>query len=64
MVAPAEAPTGAPPARDDVCHNCGKLVHWVEKYRQPLRGQTHVAQVEEELALLLAHASIELYSPP
>jgi hypothetical protein len=48
------------PARDDVCHNCGKLGHWAKKCRQPRRGQAHVAEVEEEPALLLAHASIEL----
>jgi hypothetical protein len=48
------------PARDDACHNCGKLDHWAKECRQPRRGQAHVAQVEEELALLLAHASIEL----
>jgi hypothetical protein len=48
-------------ARDNVCHNCGKLNHWVKECRQPRRGQAHVAQVvEEESALLLAHASIEL----
>jgi hypothetical protein len=47
------------PARDDACHNCGKLGHWTKECRQPRRGQAHVAQVEEP-ALLLAHASIEL----
>jgi hypothetical protein len=47
------------PARDDACHNCGKLGHWTKECRQPRRGQGHVAQVEEP-ALLLAHASIEL----
>jgi hypothetical protein len=59
------APDGAignqKPTRDDVCHNCGKLGHWDKEYRQPRRGQTHIAQVEEdEPVLLLAHASIEL----
>jgi hypothetical protein len=34
--------------------------HWVKECRQPRCGQAHVAQVEEEPALLLAHASIEL----
>jgi hypothetical protein len=48
------------PVRDDACHNCGKLGHWVKECRQPRRDQAHVAQVEEESALLLAHASIEL----
>jgi hypothetical protein len=47
------------PARDDACHNCGKLGHWAKKCRQPRRGQAYVEQVEEP-ALLLAHASIEL----
>jgi hypothetical protein len=48
-------------ARDDACHNCGKLGHWVKECQQPRRSQTHVAQVEEEEpALLLAHTSIEL----
>jgi hypothetical protein len=48
-------------ARDNACHNCGKLNHWVKECRQPRCGQAHVAQVvEEESALLLAHASIEL----
>jgi hypothetical protein len=50
------------PARDDACHNCGKLGHWAKACRQPRRDQAHVAQVEEEEepALLLAHANIEL----
>jgi hypothetical protein len=47
-------------ARDDACHNYGKLDHWAEECRQPRRGQAHVAQVEKEPGLLLAHASIEL----
>jgi hypothetical protein len=48
-------------ARDDVFHNCGTLGHWAKERRQSRRGQTHVAQVEEEEpALLLAHASIKL----
>jgi hypothetical protein len=48
------------PAWDDACHNCGKLGHWAKECRQSWRGQAHVAQVEEESALLLPHASIEL----
>jgi transposase InsO family protein len=48
------------PARDGACHNYGTLGHWAKECRQPRRGQAHVAQVEEELALLLAHASIVL----
>jgi hypothetical protein len=59
-VAPAEAPTTAPPTLDDGCHNYGKFSHWAKECRQPRHGQAHVAQVEEEPALLLAHASIEL----
>jgi hypothetical protein len=58
-VAPAEAPK---PARDDACRNYGKFGHWAKDCRQPRHGQANVAQVEEEeeSALLLAHASIEL----
>jgi hypothetical protein len=52
------------PARDDVCHNCGKLGHWAKECRQLRRGQAHVVQVEEEPALLLAHVSIELSPTP
>jgi hypothetical protein len=49
------------PARDGACHNYGKLGHWAKECQQPRCGQAHVAQVEEEEpALLLAHASIEL----
>jgi hypothetical protein len=48
------------PARDDACHNYGKLGHWTKECRQPRHGQAHVAQVEES-ALLLAHANIELF---
>jgi hypothetical protein len=50
------------PARDDACHNCGKLDHWAKKCRQPRRGQAHVAQVEEDPALLLAHGSNDIPS--
>jgi hypothetical protein len=49
------------PTRDGACHNYGKLGHWAKECRQSRCGQAHVAQVEEEEpALLLAHASIEL----
>jgi hypothetical protein len=58
--APGGAAGNQKPTRDDVCHNCGKLGHWAKKCRQPRRGQAHIAQVEEEPALLLAHTSIEL----
>jgi hypothetical protein len=34
-----DTPSGAAgnqkPARDDACHNCGKLVHWAKECRQP-----------------------------
>jgi hypothetical protein len=53
-VVPTEAPTAAPPTTS------GKLGHWTKECRQPRCGQAHVAQVEEEPTLLLAHASIEL----
>jgi hypothetical protein len=58
--APGGAADNKKPARDGAYHNCGKLDHWAKECRQPRRGQAHVAQVEEEPALLLAHASIEL----
>ncbi|XP_072148455.1 uncharacterized protein [Setaria viridis] len=49
------------PPQDDACRNYGRLGHWAKDCRQPRRGQAHVALAkEEELALLLAHASIEL----
>jgi hypothetical protein len=61
--APGGAAGNQKPARDGACHNCGKLGHRAKDCRQPRRGQAHIAQVEEEEeepALLLAHASIEL----
>jgi hypothetical protein len=59
--APGGAAGNQKPTRDDAYHNCGKLDHWVKECRQSRRDQAHVAQVEEEEpALLLAHASIEL----
>jgi hypothetical protein len=47
---PGGAAGNQKPTRDGACHNCGKLGHWVKERRQPRRGQTHVAQVEEEPA--------------
>jgi hypothetical protein len=54
-------PGNQKPTRDDASHNCGKLGHWAKECRKSRRGQAHVTQVEEEEpALRLAHASIEL----
>jgi hypothetical protein len=41
--APGGAASIQKPARDDACHNCGKLGHWAKKCRQPRHGQAHVA---------------------